>query len=67
MKGKPAYPLRHYLSNGVKVCINTDNSGISAATLTETRTKLTRTADNLVALACRRDRGHPPGIHEDPA
>jgi adenosine deaminase/REP element-mobilizing transposase RayT len=32
---RPAYPMRQYLQSGVSVTVNTDNIGISAATLTD--------------------------------
>lgn len=35
MPGKPVYPLKRYLDAGVPVTINTDNIGISAASLTD--------------------------------
>ncbi len=35
MKGRPPYPLLDYLRKGVRVSVNTDNIGISAATLTD--------------------------------
>lgn len=35
MPGKPAYPLKRYLDAGVSVTVNTDNIGISAASLTD--------------------------------
>lgn len=35
MKGRPVYPLRECLQAGVKVSVNTDNPGISAASLTD--------------------------------
>lgn len=35
MEGRPVYPLKHYLDSGLRVTINTDNIGISAASLTD--------------------------------
>lgn len=35
MEGRPRYPLKKYLTEGVKVTVNTDNIGISSATLTD--------------------------------
>ncbi len=35
MHGKPIYPLAQYLQQGIKVTVNTDNIGISAASLVD--------------------------------
>jgi adenosine deaminase len=35
MRGRPAYPLKRYLDAGIRVTVNTDNIGISGASLTD--------------------------------
>jgi adenosine deaminase len=35
MPGRAEYPLKRYLEAGIRVTINTDNIGISAASLTD--------------------------------
>lgn len=50
MPGKPIYPLKRYLDAGVPVTVNTDNIGISAASLTDNILLAARMCPDLTRL-----------------
>ena len=50
MVGASRYPLKKYLEEGVKVTVNTDNIGISSATLTDNFLFLTTLCPDLTRM-----------------
>lgn len=50
MTGMPDYPLKTYLDHGVQVCVNTDNIGISKASITDNFMLLTKLNPELTRI-----------------